>query len=208
MSIDTIIAEKIADASVIAINRVLTVTIKPLIKDIFDNEISKKIEDIIDDKASDIDNQVEGLIDEVVERHVDDKVQEAVDNYMGDIDWSDHIGNDIIEAAVSDHLENNTELDEIVEAAVKERTDNRLYEVVNDAVNDMDVDNIISDRRIELVVDAALPAAVANYMDGKLSNYFRSPEGEKVLSDFLVSHAGRTCLARTLLTVLLEHSNA
>ena len=208
MSIDTIIAEQIADASVIAINRVLTVTIKPLIKDIFDTEISKKIEDIIDDKASDIDTQVEGLIDEIVERHVDDKVQEAVDNYMGDIDWSDHISSGSIEDAVSDHLENNVELDSLVEATVKERTDNRLYEVVHDAVVDLDMDYIISDRRIELVVDAALPAAVANYMDDKLSNYFRSPEGEKVLSDFIVSHAGRTALARTFMTILLENSGA
>ena len=208
MSIDTIIAEQIAAQSTIAVNRVVGVTIKPLIRDIFDTEISKKIEDIIDDKASDIDTQVEGLIDEIVERHVDDKVQEAVDNYMGDIDWSDHISSSSIEDAVSDHLENNLELDNLVEAAVKERADNRLYEVVNDAVNDMDMDDIISDRRLELTVDAALPAAVANYMDDKLSNYFRSPEGEKVLSDFLVSHAGRTALARTLMTILLEHSNA
>ncbi len=208
MNIDTFIAEQIAAQATIAVNRVVGVTIKPLIKDIFIAEISAKIEDIIDDKASDIDAQVEGLIDEIVERHVDDKVQEAVDNYMGDIDWSDHISSSSIEDAVSDHLENNMELDNLVAAAVKERTDRRLYEVVNDAVNDMDVDNIISDRRIELVVDAALPAAVANYMDDKLSNYFRSPEGEKVLSDFLVSHAGRTSLARILMTILLEHSNA
>lgn len=208
MNIDTFIAEQIAAQATIAVNRVVGVTIKPLIKDIFIAEISAKIEDIIDDKASDIDAQVEGLIDEIVERHVDDKVQEAVDNYMGDIDWSDHISSSSIEDAVSDHLENNMELDNLVAAAVKERTDRRLYEVVNDAVNDMDVDNIISDRRIELVVDAALPAAVANYMDDKLSNYFRSPEGEKVLSDFLVSHAGRTALARTFMTILLEHSNA
>ena len=208
MSIDTILAEQIQAASVIAVNRVVTVTIKPLIKEIFDNEISKKIEDIIDDKASDIDNQVEGIIDEIVERHVDDKVQEAVDNYMGDIDWSDHVSSSSIEDAVSEHIENNMELDDVVESAIKQRTDNRLYEVVNDAVNDLDVDNIISDRRIELVVDAALPAAVSNYMNDKLSNYFRSPEGEKMLSDYFVSHAGRTALARTLMTILLEHSNA
>lgn len=208
MSIDTIIAEQIAAQATIAVNRVVGVTIKPLIKDIFDSEISKKIEDIIEDKASDIDTQVEGLIDEIVERHVDDKVQEAVDNYMGDIDWSDHISSSSIEDAVSDHLDNNVELGDLVEAAVKERTDNRLYEVVHDAVVDLDMDYIISDRRIELIVDAALPAAVANYMDDKLSNYFRSPEGEKVLSDFLVSHAGRTALARTFMTILLEHSNA
>ena len=208
MSIDTIIAEQIAAQATIAVNRVVGVTIKPLIKDIFDNEISKKIEDIIEDKASDIDTQVEGLIDEIVERHVDDKVQEAVDNYMGDIDWSDHVSSSSIEDAVSDHLDNNVELDDLVEAAVKERTDNRLYEVVNDAVNDIDMDNLVSDRRLELTVDAALPMAVANYMDDKLSNYFRSPEGEKVLSDFLVSHAGRTAFARTFMTILLEHSNA
>ena len=208
MSIDTIIAEQIAAQATIAVNRVVGVTIKPLIKDIFDSEISKKIEDIIEDKASDIDTQVEGLIDEIVERHVDDKVQEAVDNYMGDIDWSDHVSSSSIEDAVSDHLDNNVELGDLVEAAVKERTDNRLYEVVHDAVVDLDMDYIISDRRIELIVDAALPAAVANYMDDKLSNYFRSPEGEKVLSDFLVSHAGRTALARTFMTILLEHSNA
>lgn len=208
MSIDTIIAEQIAAQATIAVNRVVTVTITPLIKNIFDNEISEKIEDIIDDKASDIDTQIEGLIDEIVERHVDDKVQEAVDNYMGDIDWSDHVSSSSIEDAVSEHLDNNIELDGLVEAAVKQRTDNLLYEVVNDAVNDLDVDNIISDRRIELVVDAALPAAVANYMNDKLSNYFRSTEGEKVLSDFLVSHAGRTALARTFMTILLEHSNA
>jgi hypothetical protein len=208
MSIDTIIAEQIQAASVIAVNRVVTVTIKPLIKDIFDSEISKKIEDIIEDKASDIDTQVEGLIDEIVERHVDDKVQEAVDNHMGDIEWSDHVSSSDLTDAVAEHLDNNMEWDDLVAAAVKERADQKLYELVNDAVSDLDMDNIVSDRRIELVVDAALPAAVANYMDDKLSNYFRSPEGQKVLSDFILSHAGRTALARTFMTILLEHSNA
>lgn len=180
MTIDSIIAEQIQAQSTIAVNRVIGVTIRPLIKDFFDREVSNRVEEVVE----------RHVIDEIVERHVDDKVQEAVDT------------------GVSDYLENCVELDNLVESAVRERTDNQLYEVVNDVVNELDMDNIISDSRVERAVDAALPDAVANYMSDRLSNYFRSPEGEQVLSDFVVSHAGRTALARTFMTILLEHSNA
>lgn len=216
MSIDTIIAEQIAAQATIAVNRVVGVTIKPLIKDIFDTEISKKIEDIIDDKASDIDTQVEGLIDEIVERHVDDKVQEAVDNYMGDIDWSDHISSSDLTDAVVDHLDNNMEWDDLVTAAVKERTDQKLYELINDAVNDLDMDNIVSEYRVEVAVDNVLSrdtvlkdfvkGEVKTYMDNNLSNYFRSTEGAAMLESFFLSYAGRSMLA-TNLTILLKGDN-
>jgi hypothetical protein len=215
MTIDTIIAEQIAAQSTIAVNRVVGITIKPLIKDIFDTEISKKIEDIIEDKASDIDTQVEGLIDEIVERHVDDKVQEAVDNYMGDIDWSDHIDSSAVEDAVQSAL-GDMEWDDLVTAAVEDRTDQKLYELVNDAVSDLDMDNIVSSYRVEVAVDDVLSRGtvlkdfvkgeVKTYMDNNLSNYFRSPEGTAMLEKFFLSYAGRSMLA-TNLTILLKGDN-
>ena len=189
VSIDTFIAEQIQAQSTIAVNRIMGVTIRPLIKDIFDGELNDKVQKAVDD---------------------------AVANYVEDVDLSEHICTGSVEDAVSLHLENNVDIDSLVEDAVADRTDNRLYEMINDAVSELDTDNIVSDSRIEEAVESALPAAVesalplavADYMGENLSNFFRSPDGEQVLSDFVTSHAGRTALARTFMTLLLEHSHA
>jgi hypothetical protein len=210
MTIDSIIAEQIQAQSIIAINRVLADKIKPIIRDIFETEISLKVADLVSD---DLPSMVESTLDDVVESHVDSKVTEAVDNHMDSIDWSDHIDSSTIADAVSDEL-NNMDLDDLVTEAVKDRTDQRMYEIINDAVSDLDADNIVSEYRIEIAVDSVLSRgstindSVKFYMDNNLSNYFRSPEGTAMLSQFFLSYAGRSMLATNLTILLKEGNNA
>ena len=215
MNIDAIISEKIQDQSVIAVNNVLLTKIKPIIRDLFETEISLKVADLV---ADDLPSMVESSLDDVVESHVDCKVTEAVDNYMDSIDWSDHIDSSTIEDAVKDEL-NNMEWDDLVTDAVKERTDERLYEVVNDAVADLDADNIVSEYRVENAVDNvlarspfmienAIKASVETYMEKNLSNFFRSPEGMEMLSRYSASYSGRSTLAANVIKLLEANDNA
>jgi len=208
MNIDAIITEKIQDQSVTAVNNVLLVKIKPIIRDLFETEISLKVADIV---ADDLPSIVESTLDDVVESHVDSKVTDAVDNYMDSINWSDHIDSSVITDAVSDEM-NNMDWDDLVTDAVKERTDQNLYELVNDAVSDLDMDNIVSEYRVEKAVDSVLHRgttindSVKFYMENNLSNFFRSPEGTALLAQFFSSYAGRSMLA-TNLTILLKGDN-
>ena len=215
MNIDAIISEKIQDQSVIAVNNVLLTKIKPIIRDLFETEISLKVADLV---ADDLPSMVESTLDDVVESHVDSKVTEAVDNYMDSIDWSDHIDSSTIEDAVKDEL-NNMEWDDLVTDAVKERTDERLYEVINDAVADLDADNIVSEYRVENAVDNvlarspfmienAIKASVETYMEKNLSNFFRSPEGMEMLSRYFASYSGRSTLAANVIKLLEANDNA
>ena len=212
MNIDTIITEKIQDQSAIAVNNVLLVKIKPIIRDLFETEISLKVADLV---ADDLPSMVESTLDDIIESHVDSKVTDAVDNYMDSIDWSDHIDSSTITDAVSDEM-NNMDIDDLVTEAVKERTDQKLYELINDAVSDLDMDNIVSEHRVEVAVESvisrgsalenAIKAELATYMENNLSNFFRSPEGMELLSRFFLSYAGRSMLA-TNLTILLKGDN-
>jgi|GWRWMinimDraft_6_1066014.scaffolds.fasta_scaffold03443_3 hypothetical protein len=209
MNIDAIINEKIQDQSVIAVNNVLLVKIHPIIRHIFETEISRSVADLVGD---DLPSMVESTLDDVVESHVDSKVTEAVDNYIDSIDWSDHIDSSTIEDAVSDEL-NNMEWDDLVADAVKERTDERLYEVVNDAVADLDADNIVSEYRVENAVDNvlarsphmienAIKSSVEAYMEKNLSNFFRSPAGVEMLDQYFSSYAGRSTLGANLIKLI------
>lgn len=201
MTIDTIIAEHIAAA----INRALTERVKPIIRNIFDTEISVKVASLVDDNLPPM---LESTLDDVVESHVTD----AVSDYMSSINWSDHID---ISDAVSDEMQ-NMDFDDLVTEAVKDRTDQKMYEIINDAVSDLDMENIISDASIENAVDNALSRSttinatindsVKFYMENNLSNYFRSPSGEALLERFFLSEAGRSMLA-TNLTILLKGDN-
>jgi len=215
MNIEAIITEKIQDQSVIAVNNVLLVKIHPIIRHIFETEISRTVADLV---ADDLPSMVESTLDDVVESHVDSKVTDAVDNYMESIDWSDHIDSSTIEDAVKDEL-NNMEWDDLVTDAVKERTDERLYEVINDAVADLDADNIVSEYRVENAVDNvlarspfmienAIKASVETYMEKNLSNFFRSPEGMEMLSRYFASYSGRSTLAANVIKLLEANDNA
>jgi uncharacterized membrane protein YheB (UPF0754 family) len=214
MNIDAIITEKIQDQSVIAVNNVLLHKIKPIITDLFENEISRKVADLVSD---DLPSMVEATLDEVVESHVDCKVTEAVDNYMESVDWADHIDSSTIADTISDEM-NNMDWDDLVTDAVKERTDQKLYELVNDAVSDLDMYNIISEIRVEnavgtvlygsSVLENSINTAVEAYMEKNLSNFFRSPEGTALLGQYFSSHAGRCTLAANLTKLLETNDNA
>jgi hypothetical protein len=214
MNIDAIITEKIQDQSLIAVNNVLAIKIKPIIRDLFETEIANKVADIV---ADDLPSIVESTLDDVVESHVDSKVTDAVDNYMDSIDWSDHIDSSTITDAVSDEM-NNMDLSDLITEAVEERTDQKLYELINDAVSDLDMDNIVSEYRVENAVESvlsrgsvlenAIKAEVATYMENNLSNFFRSPEGMELLSRFFLSYAGRSALATNVIKLLETNDNA
>ena len=210
MNIDAIISEKIQDQSVIAVNNVLLVKIKPIIRDMFETEISLKVADLVSD---DLPSMVESTLDDVVDSHVDSKMTDAVDNYMDSIDWSDHIDSSTITDAVTDEL-SNMDWDDLVTDAVKDRTDEKLYELVNDAVSDLDMDCIVSEYRVENAVDTVLSRgttlndSVKFYMENNLSNFFRSPEGMEILSQYFASYSGRSTLAANVIKLLEANDNA
>jgi hypothetical protein len=214
MNIDAIITEKIQDQSVIAVNNVLQAKIKPIIRHMFDTEISIKVGELV---ADDLPSMVESTLDDIVESHVESKVTDAVDNYMESIDWSDHIDSSTITDAVTDEL-SNMDWDDLVTDAVKDRTDRTMYEVINDAVSDLDMDNIVTEYRVENAVESVLSRGsalentikdtVETYMEKNLSNFFRSPEGMELLSQYFASYAGRSTLAANVIKLLETNDNA